>query len=100
MNSSPSRFAPVGMKVPLGTWFGFQGSSSVGGGCWRIWARARRSQMATAMPPSAAEVASKRPVLQRLRGSGVGCELSTSTGPVVKFANFRIGTEFLVACET
>ena len=77
-----------------------QGSYSGGGVCWRILARVLRSQMATAMPPRAAEVARRRPVRQRFRGSETGCESSTSIGPDLKLANFRMGTDFLVGCET
>jgi hypothetical protein len=40
--------------------------------CWRIWARVLRFQIATAIPPRAAEVASNRLVRQKLRCSGEG----------------------------
>ena len=42
-------------------------SGSAGGICWRICARVLRFQMATAIPPKAAEVASNRPLRQKLR---------------------------------
>ena len=40
-------------------------SGSVGGICWRICARVLRFQMATAIPPKAAEVASNKPLRQK-----------------------------------
>ena len=44
--------------------------SESGGVCWRILARVLRFQMATAIPPKAAEVAIKRPERQGFRRSG------------------------------
>src|ERR1700733_1736540 len=94
------RDVSMAKTIDLISWGRYQGASSVCGVCWRILARVLRSQMATAIPPSAAEVANRRPVRQRFRGSGTGCESSTSTGPDLKLANFRMGTDFLVGCET
>jgi hypothetical protein len=43
---------------------------SLGGVGWRILARVLRFQIATAIPPKAAEVAINRPERQKLRRSG------------------------------
>jgi hypothetical protein len=52
--------------------------------------------MATAIPPNAAEVASKRPVRQKLLCSGAS---STSTGPGLKAEISRKGTSDLKKSE-
>ena len=61
--------------------------------CWRICARVLRFQMATAIPPNAADVASRRPVRQRLLCSG-GSPLSRwSIGSGRELVNLRIGMD-------
>jgi hypothetical protein len=71
-------------------------SSSDPGGCCRICARVLRFQIATAIPPRAAEVASNNPVRQKFFCSGAGGiqpdAWSMGIGSLRKGINFRKGT--------
>ena len=68
----------------------------MGGSCWRIWASVLRFQIARAIPPRAAEVASNKPVRQIFRCSGVRPlqpgPSSIGTGSVLNGENLRKGT--------
>jgi hypothetical protein len=72
------------------------GSSSEVWVGWRICARVLRFQMATAIPPRAAEVASNRPVRQRLLCSEAGGAQpgasSMGIGSLLNGVNLRKGT--------
>jgi hypothetical protein len=50
--------------------------------------------MATAIPPKAAEVARRRLVRQKFRGSDGWASSSTSTGPALNLTNLRKGTGY------
>jgi hypothetical protein len=71
---------------------------SLGGTGWRIFARVLRFQIATAIPPKAAEVAINRPERQKLRCSGTegsSSGPSKSEGETTSKRNLRSGMDDL-----